>query len=99
MGPTLADMRVSVMKKILIILALILPLSGCVNQGRGWGYYPDSPFYGIRNLGDKIFEESWCPRCDRWGDRQVDKIIRDSSPWNPKGMAPGSCGAAYICDD
>ncbi len=24
---------------------------------------------------------------------------RESSPWNPKGMAPGSCGAAYICDD
>ncbi len=32
-------------------------------------------------------------------ESKMDKAVRESTPWNPKGMAPGSCGAAYLCDD
>ncbi len=87
------------MKQLIVILALalILPLSGCINQGRGWGYYPDSPFYGLRQGIDRV--ENWELRLP--GTRALERKLEnlDTSPWNPKGMAPGSCGAAYICDD
>ena len=36
------------------ILILALALSGCINQGHGWGAYPDSPFYGLAQGIEKL---------------------------------------------